>query len=309
MFLRMKVLPLDLNRPFLTRQFKRAGRDPAELRSKEFRPLVRGVWIRAHACDRWALLRAALLLHPATAFLSHLTAALLWGLPVPDHPFVHVTVHRHKDRRYRRQIKPHVTGRKRGLAMVDGMRVTDPIATFIDCAGMLSFVDLVILGDAICRKFDLPARRLRQECRRSNAYYHGAAEAAAEFVRDGVDSPMETRLRLLIVLAGLPEPKVNHILRWSDGRWRRRFDLFYEKIGLVVEYDGRQHAVDPGQWITDLERREELDDEEYRLLVVTSKGIYKEPERTLERVRRQLIERGWGDVPPINDAWRAHFDA
>lgn len=305
----MTETPIDLDRPFRTRQFSSTGRDPAELRSREFRQVVRGVWVRAKAFDDLALFRAALLLHPASAFLSHLSAAVLWGLPVPDHPFVHVTVNRHKDRRYRNQIKPHVTGRKRGLAVVNDMRVTDPIATFIDCAGMLSFVDLVIMGDAICRKFDLPARRLLDECRKSTAYYHGLAEAAAEFVRDGVDSPMETRLRLLIVLAGLPEPTVNFILYWSDGRWRRRFDLCYVAIRLIIEYDGRQHADDPAQWISDLDRREELDDEKYRLLVVTSKGIFKEPERTLQRVRRQLIERGWGDVPPINDDWRAHFHA
>ena len=46
---------------------------------------------------------------------------------------------------------------------------------------------------------------------------------AAGLVREGVDSPMETRVRLLIVLAGLPEPSVNHIVRAEDGSWRMRF--------------------------------------------------------------------------------------
>jgi hypothetical protein len=31
--------------------------------------------------------------------------------------------------------------------------------------------------------------------------------------RNGVDSPMESRLCMLLVLAGLPEPFVNHALR------------------------------------------------------------------------------------------------
>ncbi len=49
---------------------------------------------------------------------------------------------------------------------------------------------------------------------------------------------METRLRLLLVLAGLPEPTVNVIVRGPDGEWLRRFDLCYPIFRLVVEYDG-----------------------------------------------------------------------
>ena len=35
---------------------------------------------------------------------------------------------------------------------------------------------------------------------------------------------METRVRLLLVLAGLPEPTVNVIVRGEDGSWKMRFD-------------------------------------------------------------------------------------
>ncbi len=101
---------------------------------------------------------------------------------------------------------------------------------------------------------------------------------------------METRLRLLLVFAGLPEPEVNFIVRGRDGEWLRRFDLCYRALRLVVEYDGRQHAEDVEQWVTDIDRREELDRRRYRLVVVTRDGIYMEPLRTLERVRNALIE-------------------
>ena len=60
---------------------------------------------------------------------------------------------------------------------------------------------------------------------------------------------------------------------------------------------------------SDIERREEFDDEDCRLLIVTARGIFKEPERTLRRIRRQLVLRGYGDVPPLNDEWRDHFAA
>ena len=75
---------------------------------------------------------------------------------------------------------------------------------------------------------------------------------------DGVDSGMETRLRLLLVLAGLPEPQVNVILRQPDGSWSMRLDLSYPHLELIVEYDGRQHADSTQQWKRDSRRREEL---------------------------------------------------
>jgi hypothetical protein len=118
---------------------------------------------------------------------------------------------------------------------------------------------------------------------------------------------MESRLRMLIVLAGLPEPEVNHIVRDSDGTWLRRYDLWYADARVVVEYDGRQHAEDTDQWASDLERREEIDDQGIRILVVTAAGIYREPLRTLQRVRRQLLRRGYVAVPPITSDWEPYF--
>jgi len=110
------------------------------------------------------------------------------------------------------------------------------------------------------------------------------------------------------VLAGLPEPEVNVKLYDRQGRVRRRLDLSYPAIRLIVEYDGRQHAEDIEQWNSDLERREEFDDGHWRILVVTAKGIYREPERTLQRVRKALIARGHQGVPRrLSDDWRIHF--
>ena len=302
-------MDIDLSRPFLTRQFERAGRPRWELQNKAYRQLVTGVWVLEQHVDLDCMYRAALLLHPPWAFVSRLSAAALLGLPVPSHPFVHITVRQEKERRFRPQIKVHVTSRRRRIILVRGMRVSDPCETFIDCAGSLSFVDLVILGDALCRKYKVEPSELRKACADTDAYYAGLARAAAAFVRSGVDSPMETRLRLLIVLAGLPEPEVNIVRRREDGSWRRRYDLCYERIKLIVEYDGRQHAEDASQWKADIARREEFDDEGYRVIVVTAEGIFDDPLGTLRRVRRQLILRGWGDVPLISDEWRTHFAA
>ena len=117
---------------------------------------------------------------------------------------------------------------------------------------------------------------------------------------------METRLRMLLVLAGLPEPVVNYKVRDATGQVLRRFDLSYPAVKLIVEYNGRQHEDDFTQWSSDLDRREEFDEQEWRLIVVVSKGIFKEPERTVMRVAKALRQRGVR-LGPLRDDWRAHF--
>ncbi len=302
-----EVSTIDLDHPFTRAELLAADVKVSVLRHDEFLQILPRVWIRKTAIDQDSTIRAALHLHPDDAFASHVSAAKVLGLPVPDHWFVHVTVFRPKDRRFRPQLKSHVTERRRRVITVRGIRVTDPIATFIDCAGWLSLVDLVVLGDAIVKMFDISPKRLLRACKQSTDYYKRRALAAAALVREGVDSPMETRLRLLIVLAGLPEPIVNYKVYNDDGTWRRRFDLCYPDLKLIIEYDGRQHAENVQQWTKDLERREEFDDEGYRILVVTAPGIYRDPLQTLLRVRRQLVLRGLPDVPELDDAWREHF--
>jgi hypothetical protein len=298
--------PLDLRLPF-TRAMLLQPDDGKLLRRREFQRVIRSVWILRDAVDADTRIRAALVLHPPDAIASHYSAARVLGLPIPEHLFEHVTVFRSADRRWRPEIKPHVTKRPRRVMTVRGIRTTDPITTFIQLAGSLPLVELVVLGDALVRKYKVRPSTLVAACRESNDYYAGAALQAALYVRRGVDSPMETRLRMLIVLAGLPEPKVDVRLMNEDGTWRRRFDLCYPELRLIVEYDGRHHAEDTGQWNADLERREELEDEEYRILVVTAHGIYVDPERTIERLRRQLRLRGCTADLTVDPRWRDHF--
>jgi very-short-patch-repair endonuclease len=110
-------------------------------------------------------------------------------------------------------------------------------------------------------------------------------------------------------LTGLPEPQVNVIVRIANGKWRWRFDLCYPEYKLIIEYDGRQHAYDAAQWSRDLERREWLDQDGWRLLVVISDGIYPDPLRTVQRVRSALEERG-AHVPKFfKQEWTRHFMA
>lgn len=293
--------------PFTRADAVRAGIDPRVLRTSRFRRLFRSVYVDRRRIDEHIRIRAALALHPANAFASHQSAARIYGLPVPPEPNEHVTVHDPQDRRQRFGLKSHVVTGTPLVTRHLGMRVSHPFRMFIEMAGVLDIVNLVVLGDAMVRVLCISPAVLVRACRESDRHHARAALRGALLVREGVDSPMESRLRMLIVLAGLPEPKVNHKILDVHGRVRRRFDLSYPEIKLVIEYDGRQHAESIEQWGEDLTRREELDDGRWRILVVRAEGIYKSPAETLARIRRQLLARGWSDVPALRDAWGPLF--
>ena len=302
---------LDIRRPFTRDDAVRAGVHPTILRTSRFRRIFRGVYISVAVPDSpFVRAEAALTLHPPTAYVSHTTTAQLLGLPVPTAPLTHVTTQTDRDRRSRPEIRNHVRTKAPRILVIGGVRASHPYQMFVELASVLHLVDLVVVGDALVKLLKITAARLVEECRASTDHHAGTALRAARFVRDDVDSPMETRLRMLIVLAGLPEPEVNHKIRDASGRVLRRLDLSYPALRLIIEYDGRHHIERQATWEHDLERREEFDDDGWRILVVTAKGIYREPARTVERVHRSLRARGCRDLPThLSDTWRAHFPA
>lgn len=299
---------LETRRPFTRADAMAAGISPKELRGSRFRRIFRGVYIDARVPDR-PLVRAAaaLLIQPAGAFASHATAASIHGLPVPVGTLTHVTVLGEDDRRRRQGIQCHI-GPALDVTDVGGVRVSGPHQMFVELASQLSLVDLVVVGDALVRLGRATARSLVEASNASTAKHARAASRAAGYVRAHVDSPMETRLRMLIVLAGLPEPVVDHKVRDDQGSVRRRFDLSYPRVRLIVEYDGRHHVEVRKSWTSDLTRREEFDEAGWRIVVVTAEGIYQDPARTVARVHKALRSRGWRGLPARpGDAWRRHF--
>lgn len=137
---------------------------------------------------------------------------------------------------------------------------------------------------------------------------HGTrlARRALSYVRTGVDSPMESRLRMLLVLAGFPEPQVNVIIRRFNGDWDRRFDLCYLALKLIIEYDGEQHG-DLEHRDADHHRREELERLGYKIVAVTSLGVYRDPAATLRRVADAMRELGGHPPARWRPEWQRHF--
>lgn len=250
---------------------------------------------------------AALACFDATAFASHVSAARVYQLPLPTSPTEHVSVASAKLRRRRVGVVCHVREGAE-IAVVDGVRASTPGDLFVELATVLHLVDLVVVGDRMVKQELLTTTTLVDHCRTSRQPGAAAARRAAAYVRSRVDSPMETRLRMLLVLAGLPEPQVNLTVRDATGLPVRRYDLCWPSVRVVVEYDGRHHVERQEQWEADLDRREAIDDDAWRLLVVVSSGIYRSPGRTVERVWRLLRSRGLAGVPARpSDAWRPHF--
>ncbi|HWJ66044.1 MAG TPA: hypothetical protein VNT31_05175 [Nocardioides sp.] len=300
---------LDLRRPFSRADAVAAGVDPALFRGPRFRRLFQRVYVDASVAVTPRLrAEAALVPFDASAFASHASAARMHELPVPTLADEHVTVVDPRHRRKRAGICCHLSPTDDGVVVQRGVRASGPVRTFIELAELLGLVDLVVVGDVLVKRRAVTPAQLVEACRSSDLPGAVRALAAAKHVRSGVDSPMETRLRLLIVLAGLPEPVVDFRVRDETGHVVRRYDLYYARSETLVEYDGRQHAESRTQWTTDIDRREELDDQGRRLVVVTGDGIFVDPERTLRRIHRILIERGEPGVPKVlSDDWRPHF--
>lgn len=278
-----------------------------DLRHHRYAPVLRGVRVREGTeVDTWLRARAALLVAGPLAVVSHHTAARLWGAVVPDSPTTHVMVATANERHRLEGTTFHVcTTLKRGH-QVRGVAVTSPEQTFIDLARVLPLVDAVVVGDCLVRLGHVTVDELREACRRTRLKGAAAARRAAEYVRAGAESPMETRVRMLLVLAGLPEPLLQVELRDDDGVTLYRLDLAYPELRLALEYDGRQHAEDDAQWSRDVVRREYLDAQGWRLIIIRAADIYTHPALTLRRITDALESRGV-PVRRLAPQWQRHF--
>ncbi len=298
----------NTQRPFARWRGIRAGLGRASLDGPGFRRLLYGVLVAADVPDSPQLrAEAVLLCFFGSAFASHRTAGRVWGLPVKLPPGEDVTVPEVGHRLRRAGVTCHVRPGA-DVAVVDGIRVSTLPDLFVELASVLPLVELVVAGDWMVRRKGVRPQQLIAAARDAGGRTGALARSAAAYVREKVDSPMESRLRMLLVLAGIPEPRVNLEIRTVEGEVLRRYDLSWPGVRVIVEYDGRHHVERVEQWEADLTRREAIDDSEWRILVIVSSGIYKSPEQTIQRVHALLRSRGLTGLPtrPRED-WRPHF--
>lgn len=306
------IPPALLGRPFRRAEAEAEGLSRRVLQGQRFVRLFADVYAVIEVAEDMLVRAKATQLANADAALSHDSAAQHYGLPMPRRWGSHVTVPRGR----LRSITPvqaggrvvvHETRQPQAWAH-DGWLTTIPVRTFTDLATTFGLVDLVAAGDALVRKSLATPESLIDTAQDTHRRGARLARRASELVRPRVDSATETRLRLLVVLAGLPEPETGLDIFDRHGAWIARPDLSYPKFRIAIEYDGRHHAEDDRQWNRDIGRREHYDRAGWRVIVVTAKHLYQQPGPTLMRILDALHERGHPDAPTMPcTGWQPYF--
>ncbi|MGH1561804.1 DUF559 domain-containing protein [Mumia sp. DW29H23] len=294
--------------PFTAAQARSAGITDRRLGGPGFRRLFRGVYVAADVePDLLCWIQAALLLLPADAAASHLTALRLYGLELRGLFPLHFSTNTTRHRR-RRGITLH---RRRGLLNVlfrHGVRCLGPDRTYVDCATILGVVELVQAAEHLLHAAHTSYDDMKAYLERTHIDGVLRARRAFALVREGAESPMETLVRLALVFARLPEPEVNLTLVDGAGRFLGRCDLVYRSYRVVVEYDGAWHERSRKQRAYDRTRRENLERDGWIVIVVLDDDLPR-LRQVAWRVHRALRERGYdGPAPAFNAMWATWFD-
>ena len=195
-------------------------------------------------CGRWM---AAVLACGPTAFLSHFSAAALWGL-AGERGAIELSVSE-GDRRSKSGLIVH---RRKGLTPTTrhNIPVTSVVDTLIDIAPSLSRREL----EAAIRQADvlghIDPERLRARLDATQAR-PGVAILRATLDRRTfrlTDSELERYYLPCSDRAGLPTPLTQQYVNGF------RVDFFYPGLGLVVETDGLRYHRTPAQQAKDLVR-------------------------------------------------------
>ena len=284
--------PLDTMNPFTREMAFEAGISRRALSSPLYRTVFRGIYVDQRIPDTLAVRsRAAILIAPPRVTLSHFTAACLWTANAPSSPAIHVAYTSNQVRVQRKEIAVHRFTYRLDRAMRHGVPVTSPGMTFMHLAVHLDFVKLVAFGDMLVKRKVITPVELQGYARAWGHHGRQAGIEAAEFVRDRVDSVPESHLRLLIVLAGLPEPFVNFWVLDENGTEKYRLDLAWPGIKVAVEYDGRWHK-NARQKARDKRRRAWLRRRGWIVIVVEAEDLYQQAESTIAHIAAQVRTRG-----------------
>lgn len=170
--------------------------------------------------------------------------------------------------------------------------VMHPVEHWLQLRGA-TIDELVEVGDGFLRRKD-PLLTL-DEMQTKLADLKGwagvkKATAAMKWVRPGTDSLYESKTRLMLVRAGLPEPVVNLEVWCGDVGRIFHVDLGYEKEKVAVEYDGAVHVGDRTQMSIDANRRRILQDHGWIIITVTAEQL-RTPQDIIGSVESALILR------------------
>lgn len=240
---------------------------------------------------------------PDFAFFSHVTAAVIWGLPLPASAVrsgaIHVAVPAPHRLPRGNGVRGHeiLPGRDRfRVDEVSGLRVATPVVTWAMLgASLRDPYDLVAAGDGVVRDWRVPERlatleELGAADKSGRRVGIVALRAALPRVRSRSASRTETWTRLSLIDAGLPEPELNYAIH-RNGILLATVDLAYPQLKIAIEYEGEHHLLDPEQWARDIARYDALREMGWHVVRVTKAELFSRRHDLTSRVAAAISAR------------------
>lgn len=171
--------------------------------------------------------------------VSHHSAAFLHGLPIPNlNADVAMIDPRQRTTSPVGVVRHRVAISERDVECVRGIPRTDLLRTTVDCARSFNAPDgLAVLDEAL--NHGVPVDYLHAL---NNSMPSNRGRAKARWLFDagvvGVDSPMESRLRFILLCAGFGDAVIQFPIPSFDGRVFFA-DIAFPSLGIIFEYDGR----------------------------------------------------------------------
>jgi hypothetical protein len=240
-----------------------------------------------------AVLHATL---PPDAVFSDLTAALLYGLPVPSFAIgpeapVHVTLTPRQVVPRRKELAIHQrTLRTDQTRLLRGLPVTTPDRLYADLAITMSREELAVVGDALLNRALATAESIGAELatlRRRRGLV--VAREVLPLLDGRAQSPPETIVRLRLADAGLPaEPQVPVVD--ATGQIIGHTDLGYREERVGLEYEGRHHA-EGAQFDYDIDRYSRFAAAGWLVIRCGRRDLADGSAQLIQRVRAALASR------------------
>jgi hypothetical protein len=285
---RTPFIPHELTqRPFTLEEARAAGLTRSALKGKAWRRIDSELYCSRELGESpLSLLSAWQRLLPAEAVFTGATAAWLFGLDVEPTDPVDIVVPADSGIRSRvglsvRRCELPPTE----VVSVRGLRATAlPYALAGICLQQSAVEALVAIDMAVCAGLTDPTALTRYAEAATGRAGTGRLRSLAVFAAPA-ESPMETRLRWLLIQAGLPHPQVQKDLHDAKGRFIGRADLYYPAAKLVLEYDGGNHRE---RLVEDDRRQNLLINAGFKLLRFTAADIHNRQDVVEALVRGAL---------------------
>jgi hypothetical protein len=276
-----------------TRRAIAAGLTRHVLSGPSWQQVVRGVWMPARlSITREVAVEAARLVLPVDAVLCGLSAVSDYGVDVRanDDLTVYAAFEGQIPRKRLGMDLRQVALRSDEVVARGRWLVTTPMRTAFDCGRWLPLVEAAVVVDALAHDGLIDVGQL-EAFARDHPRVRGLSQVVrvAQIADPLAESPMETRLRLILVFALLPVPTSQLNVFTNSGRFVARLDLGYENYKVAVEYDGAFHWE---QRREDDRRRDALRALGWTVLVFSAEDVYRRPTTVAMQVGAALRRAG-----------------